>query len=140
MIRSERLLFSMPAELPTANVAARVDPNNGFPADAKVRVFTDDGHMFSFEMFKKGPAQADYLISLVSAEPPITVEQPYEKEIYVKDDIIIQGKEFTLESALPTMFGRTTFRALEILSNVELLVVPRDEKPRSHKDDPKEVI
>ena len=140
MKRTERMIFTMPDELPTTNRVGRVDPNNGFPSDAGVHVFTDDGHMLSFKILKKGPEQPDYLISLVSAEPPITTNPPLEKEIYVRDDIIIEGKEITLDSVLPIIIGRETLRVVEILSNIEMLIVPLDGQLISGIDDIQEII
>jgi hypothetical protein len=138
MIRSEYIPVTMPEEFPTANKNVRIDPNDKFPVDGVANVFTDDGHLFSFRMFKKGPQQKDYLISLMDSKPPITTYPPDEKEIYVKDDIIIEGREFTIDSMFPIIIGRTTFRAIQILTNVETIAVPLDGRPAHTDDDVKE--
>lgn len=130
----------MPEEFPTANKIARVDPNKDFPSDATANVFTDDGHLLTFRVFKKGPQQSDYLISLVDAKPPITVDPPADKEIYVKGDRIIVGAELTLDSLFPVIIGRTTFKAMHIFSNIETIVVPLDGHPTRPDEDIAEMI
>jgi len=125
MAHTERFLYTTPENLPTAMSGGIVAPNEQeFPLDATVRVFTDDGHLMTFNIVKKGPEQSDYLLSLVSAEPPITEQLPSEKEVYVKGDRILRDKEFTLESALPVIIGRTTFTAMGIFSNVLVAEIP----------------
>jgi hypothetical protein len=115
----------MPESIPTAKKGARVAPNEGnFPVDASVNVFTDDGHLFNFKIAKKGPSQPDYLITLVNSEPPITEQPPYEKEVYVREDKIVEGQEFTLDSSMPVIIGKTTFKAINIFANVEVAVIP----------------
>jgi|GEM_PF-3554374 len=140
MQHSERIPFTVPEDLRIANKTARVDPNKDFPSDAVANVFTDDGHLLSFRMFKKGPEQPDYLISLVDSKPPITTYPPGEKEVYVKEDLIAVGKEFTLDSMFPIVIGRTTFRAMKIFSNVDTLIVPLDDHPSNTAKDVEEAI
>ena len=114
----------MPENIPTFNEGFRVAPNEGsFPVDATVHVLTEDEHFLTFRMYPKGPAQEDYLISLIDSEPPLSQNPVYEKEVYVHDDILIQGREFTLGSALPIL-SRTAFKAMRIFSNVEAIVLP----------------
>ena len=140
MIRSEYIPVTMPEEIPSAIKNVRIDPNDKFPVDGVANVFTDDGHLLTFKMFRKGPQQKDYLISLMDSKPPITTYPPSEKEVYVKNDIIIQGREFTIDSMFPIIIGRTTFRAIEILTNVETMAVPRDGRPGNAAEDIKEEI
>ena len=140
MPRTERLHFAMPEEFPTANKVVRVDPNNGFPVDALITVFTDGGHMLSLKPFKKSPQRSEYLLALVDAKPPITTCLPTEQEIYIKNDIIIADRDFKLDSLLPVMIGQTTFRALEIYSNIETIVVPMDGRPTNQSEDVQEAV
>jgi hypothetical protein len=84
---------------------------------------TEDNYFLTFKMFRKGPAEKDYLISLIDSEPPLSPKPVYEKEVYVKDDIIIQGREFTLDSPFPSL-SKTAFTAMRIFSNVEEVVIP----------------
>lgn len=140
MPRSEHLPVTMPDEFPTANKVARVDPNNGFPSDATAHVFTEDGHLMTFRMFKKGPQQSEYLISLMDSKPPVTTYPPSEKEVYVKNDVISKDAEFSLDSMFPIIIGRATFKAIQILSNIETIVIPLDGRPTDASSDIQEVI
>lgn len=124
MSRTEQFYITMPESHPTANEGKRVAPNEGnFPVDAVVNVFTDDDHLLTFRMFKKGPFEKEYLIALVDAKPPITEQPIYEKEIYVMGDKIIEGREFHLGAPLPVM-SQTAFTAMNIFANVEKMVIP----------------
>jgi len=126
MSSAERFFYTMPDEIPTAREVFRVAPNeNLFPVDATVQVVTDDDHLLCFRIEKKGPMQPDYLVTLISSEPPVTTHVPYLKEVYVKGDRIVQGREFTLDSAMPILLGRTTFTALQMFSNIEEAVIPQ---------------
>jgi hypothetical protein len=124
MSHTEQFYITMPESHPTANEGKRVAPNEGnFPVDATVNVFTEDDHILTFRMFKKGPFEKEYLIALVDAKPPITERPIDEKEIYVMDDIIVQGREFHLGAAFPLM-SRSAFVAMNIFANVEKIVIP----------------
>lgn len=123
MSQIERFYVTMPEEIPTANHCSRVAPNEGhFPLDATVSVFTEE-HLLKFKFFPKGPAQKDYLVSLVDAEPPLTQTPMHDKEVYVVGDMIVEGREFRLASALP-IIKKISFQALYICANIEQIDIP----------------
>jgi small nuclear ribonucleoprotein (snRNP)-like protein len=122
---SETLFVTMPEYESTANKFSRVAPNEGhFPIDATVTVLTEDGHEMRFAVLRKGDQQPEALLSLASCEPPITTMAPYEKEVFVKGDRIIEGRDFELVSAFPIFLGRAVFKAMHITANVAMVEVP----------------
>jgi len=121
---TERYFVTMPEDIPTFTEGFRVAPNEGlFPLDATINVLTEDEYFLTFKIFPKGPAESEYLISLVDAEPPLSDGPLYEKEVYVRDDVLIHGREFSLDSALPVL-SSTAFKAMRIFSNVEGIELP----------------
>ncbi len=124
MRSTERFYVTMPEEIPTFTEGFRVAPNEGtFPVDATVHVLTEDEYFLTFKMFPKGPSERSYLISLVDSEPPLASSRVHEKEVYVKGDVLIQGREFNLDSAFPYL-SKTAFTAMRIFSNIEEIVLP----------------
>lgn len=124
MSHTERILKTISPDNPRLYPGVRVAPNEGtFPTDATVFVETEDGHDMIFKMYPKGPSQADYLISLVYSEPPISGNNLMEKEVYVKNDVMKKGETFQLDSAFPIL-AQTAFVALSIQADVETIVLP----------------
>lgn len=124
MSHAERFYVTMPEEIPTFTEGFRVAPNEGgFPVDATVYVTTEDDHFLTFKMFPHGPFEKDYLISLVSSEPPIYLQELYDKEVYVRGDMLVQGRQFELASTFPIL-SKTAFTAMRIFSNVERIEIP----------------
>jgi len=131
MSLTERFYVTMPEDIPTFTEGVRVAPNEGsFPVDATVYVQArdknDDEYLLTFAIQPKGPSEKDHLITLVDSEPPLSEGPLYPRETFVKDDIIIQGRDFTIDSAFPIL-SQTAFRAMRIFSNVEQIVIPRIE-------------
>lgn len=122
---SERFYVTMPEEIPTFTEGVRVAPNErgNIPVGASVYVLTEDEHFLTFKIIPKGPMEKDSLVSFVESEPPLSSSAVYEGEVYVQDDVIVQGKEFVLDSAFPIL-AKTAFKAIRIFSNVELVVIP----------------
>jgi len=129
MSLTERFYVTMPENIPTFTEGYRVAPNEGiFPVDATVYVQAadenDDEYLLTFGIQPKGPFESEHLITLLDSEPPLSQRPLYEREVFVRNDIIIQGRPFLLDSALPAL-SQTAFTALRIFSNVEQVVIPR---------------
>ena len=129
MSLTERFYITMPEEIPTFTEGYRVAPNEGiFPVDAKVYVQAadenDEDYLLTFAIQPKGPFEKDHLITLLDSEPPLSLQPLYEREVCVRNDIIIQGREFLLDPILPVL-SQTAFTALRIFSNIEQVVIPR---------------
>lgn len=126
MSKFERFHVTMPEEIPTATECYRVAPNEGyFPLDATISVFTEE-HLLRFQFLPKGPMATDYLISYIDSEPPLTSKPTLDKEVYVEGDVLIEGREFRLASALPIL-SITAFRACEMLANIAEVELPLEE-------------
>ena len=131
MSLTERFYVTMPEEIPMFTEGFRVAPNEGtFPVDATVYVQAadknDDEYLLTFGIERKGPYESDYLITLREADPPLSQQPLGEREVFVRGDKIIHGREFLLDAAMPTL-SQTAFKALRIFSNIEQIVIPRIE-------------
>ena len=124
MPRTEQFFSTMPESMPTFTEGARIDPNDGsFPHDATIHVTAENDQFFTFKILPKGPAEDDYLISMVESDPPIYSAPLYDKEVYVKGDVLKKGYEFVLDSALPIL-SQTAFKAMQIFTNVQRVNLP----------------
>jgi hypothetical protein len=93
-------------------IAPNLDPAN--PGDTYV-VETEDEHEITLRVRPTGPHTAGYIISFISAEPPITEASYYESEVFVKNNELTRGEEFELSTFFPIL-SQTAFRATEILT------------------------
>ena len=95
------------------------------PGDRYV-VRTEECHDLTLEVRRNGPYTAGYFVAFAGAEPPITETLFFPGEIFVKDDMVIAGKEFVLSSLNP-LLSRSVFRALEINlvepTGVEVIII-----------------
>lgn len=91
----------------------QLNPNlhAGQPGDRYM--VTTEAHDVVVEVRKVGPQTKGYLLSFVSAEPPVTEGLFYEGEILVKDNEIVSGKDFELQTLFPIL-TQTAFKALDI--------------------------
>ena len=113
MSRTEQFYITMPESHPTANEGKRVAPNEGnFPVDAVVNVFTDDDHLLTFRMFKKGPFEKEYLIALVDAKAAVFVSWQRTSEVCFVDE-----KKYWLFAA-EGFFGNKFISVAGILSTI----------------------
>lgn len=93
----------------------RIAPNRDSAKIGDTYVVTTEAHDITLRVHPTGPQTPGYIISFVSAEPPITESTYYEYEVSVKDHEVNVGEQFELSTFFPILL-KTAFRAIEINS------------------------
>jgi hypothetical protein len=91
----------------------RITPNLDPAKAGDTYVVKTEAHDITLRVRPTGPQTPGFIISFISAEPPITESSHYESEVIVKDHEVKLGEQFELSTLFPIL-SKTAFEAIKI--------------------------